>query len=338
MVNASGLEDIAAGSDEMLTLYELARSLGSQVNVADAGDVIAKHLRRLIPSALCVFFLYDDATDELESRHAVGDGASLAWALRIPLGQRLSGWVAANRQTILNSDPILDLGEIARSMTPRLRSCLSTPLITDGQLVGVLSLYSALQDAFTEDHRRIVEVAAKQIAQTLKRAAALDSSVQHDPLTGLPDISQLEQLLENGAKKPVTAPSELALLFIDVTTLKGINTSHGRVVADEAVRHVVRQARSGLRVSDVLFRSKSDEFVAVLNATDDETAATIAATIRQNIQGFPIAIRGGMQLTVQVSVTCVRVPQDGQSLMALTTAARSRTMADNQLHGGGSIH
>ena len=29
------------------------------------------------------------------------------------MGQRLSGWVAANRQTILNSDPMLDLGEIA---------------------------------------------------------------------------------------------------------------------------------------------------------------------------------------------------------------------------------
>ena len=35
--------------------------------------------------------------------------------MKVSLGQRLSGWVAANRQTISNSDPMLDLGDVARS-------------------------------------------------------------------------------------------------------------------------------------------------------------------------------------------------------------------------------
>ena len=123
--SAPGLDDITASTEEMLALYDLAQGLMGQIAFADAADVIAKHLRRLVPASTCAFFLYDSDTDELVTAHASGEGASQFAELRIPRGQRLTGWVAANRQTILNSDPILDVGDAARHFKPRLRSCLS---------------------------------------------------------------------------------------------------------------------------------------------------------------------------------------------------------------------
>src|SRR5262249_14941946 len=48
VTGSSRLEDIAASADEMLTLYELARGLAGQASIGDTGDIIAKHLRRLI--------------------------------------------------------------------------------------------------------------------------------------------------------------------------------------------------------------------------------------------------------------------------------------------------
>src|SRR5262249_25302825 len=163
------LEEIAASADEMLTLYELARSLAGQVSVSDAGDVIANHLRRLIPSSLCAFYLYDERTAEIEAKHVVGEGANIVRGMRIAVGQRLSGWVAAHRQTILNSDPTLDLGEAARARSLALKTCISTPLIADDdKLIGVLTLYTGEATAFNDDHRRIVEVVARQIAHTFR--------------------------------------------------------------------------------------------------------------------------------------------------------------------------
>ena len=53
-------------------------------------------------------FVYNPSTDELEARHATGEASASLKGLRIPLGQRISGWVAVNRQTALNSDPTLD--------------------------------------------------------------------------------------------------------------------------------------------------------------------------------------------------------------------------------------
>ena len=131
------LDEIAASTEEMLTLFDLARGLTSLMSFQDVGDVIAKHLRRLVPCSLCVFFVYDMESDDLVAAHASGDNAALVSGLRIGLGQRLSGWVAANRQSIRNSDPVLDLGEAARAIAPRPRSCLSAPLLIDKELVGV---------------------------------------------------------------------------------------------------------------------------------------------------------------------------------------------------------
>ena len=210
-------------------------------------------------------------------------------------------------------------------------------MISETQLVGVLTLYSSLADAFTEDHRRIIEVVAKQVAHTLKRAAEFDTRIRRDSLTGLPNLSQLTQLVDTEAQHRSPAPG-LTLLFIDVADLKQINTLHGRNAGDEVLGHVVRQARSGLRAADILTRSDSDEFVAVLHATDMETATTIASRVRRNIHEHPLTIRGGLTLTVDTTVTCVSAPQDGDSLRALTAAARVRIVAAHEKPDSGSIH
>ena len=110
----AGLTDIAASTEEMLVLYDLARGLLGRLELADAADIISKHLRRIVPASTCVIFLYDIERDELVAAHASGDNAPHFAELRIPRGQRLTGWVAANKQSIVNSDPVLDLGESAR--------------------------------------------------------------------------------------------------------------------------------------------------------------------------------------------------------------------------------
>lgn len=156
-------ENIAAHSEEMQTLFDLASILNGQPSFAQRLEAVTSRIRRLVPFVLAVYFTYQDATDELVASYVVGDGARFVKDLRIALGQRLSGWVAANRQTIMNSDAALDLGEVVKVVSPRLRTCLSTPLTAQNQLVGVLTVYASSNEAFTEDHRRILEAAARDI-------------------------------------------------------------------------------------------------------------------------------------------------------------------------------
>ena len=330
------LDEIAASADEMLTLYDLARALAGQVNSADASDVIAKHLRRLVPSRLCVFFMYNSDTDELEATHTFGESSAMVKGLRIPLGQRLSGWVAANRQTILNSDAWLDLGEVARSSTCRLRSCLSTPFLAEHRLLGVLTLYSQAAEGFNDDHRRIVEAIAKQIGHTFRTATDIDGTEKRDRLTGLPNIAQLEHMLRPSSNATGQPTIEFALLHIDVVGLKDINALHGQEVGDQTLRHIVQQTRRTIRMGDILFRHRSDEFVVFLSGADTQEAFTLARSIRESIERQPLILGNQGTLTVEATVTPVSFPADGASLSDLLSTAQSRK--SESVSSEGSIH
>ena len=145
--------DYTTAHARTVTLYELVRALAGQISFDEAADIIARHLQHLIPSSLCAFYFYDASRDELEAKHIIGFGASALKGMRIQLGQRLSGWVAANRQSILNSDAALDLGDVEPGLT--MRSCLSTALVAQDTLVGVLTLYSTELNGFDDDSSKV---------------------------------------------------------------------------------------------------------------------------------------------------------------------------------------
>ncbi len=320
--NAPSLDEIASSADEMLTLYDLARALAGQVSSADASDIIAKHLRRLIPSSLCIFFMYDASTDELEAAHAFGEASGIVKGIKIPLGQRLSGWVAANRQTIANSDAFLDLGDAARSSSARLRSCLSTPFLAGDQLLGVVTLYSQSENGFTDDHRRIVEAIAKQIGHTFRSTIDVEASTK-DALTGLPSIVQLEHMLRHSSQMSGHTPTEFSLLLIDVVGLKEINEVHGHDIGDQTLRHIVQQTRRTMRIGDILFRYRGDEFVVFLSGADSDEAIRLAGLIRENVRMHSLVLENQQVVTIEIRVNLVSAPTEGVPLTDRINDARS---------------
>jgi diguanylate cyclase (GGDEF)-like protein/putative nucleotidyltransferase with HDIG domain len=317
-------DDISGSTEEMLTLFSLARGMTSLSSLQDVADVIAKHLRRLIPSTLSVFYLYESETDELVVAHASGEGASYVIGLRIGTGQRLSGWVAANRQTIRNSDPVLDFGEAARSMTPRPRSCLSTPLLVGHTLIGVLTLYSTTQEAFSEEHQRVAEIVGRQVAPAIQQAAEHQKTrvgVLRDQLTGLPHLEQYRdlaaaQVAESTVQRPVS------LLLVDVNNLDRINKSLGRLAGDDVMGRVVRAARRSLRAADMLFRYGDDEFVALLLQTTIATGRAIAQRVIDSVATDQESVDHAARFGISVFV--VSAPQDGRTLDELLESALRR--------------
>lgn len=312
-LNAAG--EISASSDEMLTLYELARALAGRGSQADASEIIARHLRRLIPSSLVAFFVYDTAKDELVADQAVGDGAAMIRGLRISVGQRLSGWVAANRKTIVNSDPTLDLGDTARARPLQLRSCISTPLVDNGDLTGVLTLYSSEPNGFTEDHRRVIETIARQIAHTYKAVAVTD------PVDRLKELPYLDRLQEFVSATDFKLPTpRVALLFMSVLDFRMIVQEHGKDTATDVLRYVAHHSSGALRVADILFRYGTDEFVALLNDSDSDNGRLVAARIYESIKQQPFVLRG-TTLPIDLVMKSVSSPHDGISLAELIESA-----------------
>ena len=322
----ASLDEIAASTEETLVLYDLAIGLTGQVHLGDVGDVIAKHLRRIVPASDIVFYVYEAQTDDLVSMHAAGSHAAHLVGLRIPRGERLSGWVAANKQTILNADPILDLGDVSRLLRPRLRSCISTPLVSGQDLIGVLTLYSVDADSFNEDHKRILEIVGRQVSHTVRQALTFEryrATDLRDTATGLPNVRQLQRMFA-AASTNVQPEDKVSVIFVTIRQ-GGIRHSSGIApVGDRAIEAVASGIRKALRVGDLLFRYDANELAILLSQTDAETANLVAERTRLSLstelserpEVWPISVKVGV----------ATAPADGVSVEDLVTTARGREL------------
>ena len=152
---------------------ELAQSLAGQVSLREAGHSVVNSVHHLMPFSLCALYLPIEDSNDIEVLFSVGEGADLVKGLRVRIGEKLSGWVAANRQTIMNSNPAIDLGHLAGSQLLSMKSCISTALETaNHDLLGVLTVYAKEDNVFDEEHRLDIETIAREIADALSRDAA----------------------------------------------------------------------------------------------------------------------------------------------------------------------
>ena len=114
---------------------------------------ISRYLETVAPGAVCVLYGHEvDQARPIFSHASLPEHECLLRDVSMPLGERLSGWVGANRRTMLNSDPALDLGDLAAAWCPRLHTCFSMPLIVNDTLLGVCSVYSPDPQGFS--HRQ----------------------------------------------------------------------------------------------------------------------------------------------------------------------------------------
>ena len=149
-------------------MYDLGEAIARKTPAV--AELLHGALAQTMPATCTLIFGYEAATDELFAQDAAGRYPVEARTLAIPLGQRLSGWVAAQRSTIVNSDAALDLGSLAMQVDPPLRSCLSTALCIGDQLIGVVTVYSTEVDPFEDSHVGLLEVLAARIAGTVQEA------------------------------------------------------------------------------------------------------------------------------------------------------------------------
>jgi putative nucleotidyltransferase with HDIG domain len=164
----------ASASRDLELAFQLGRSLPPDLSPAALGAAVWAHIAPHVPAAAFVLFAYDEGTDALVPAWSAGD-VTVAPAVRIPLGERLSGWVAASRQAIFNSDARLDLDAGVRDDT-LLRSALAVPIELDGRIGGVLTFYSRAPEGFSERHLQIAHALACIVAIWQRQAACCRSS------------------------------------------------------------------------------------------------------------------------------------------------------------------
>jgi hypothetical protein len=182
LINADGLDmsnstealkRIRSNASETALLNEFDRRLAGTVTAEQAIDLTAQFLRQLTSATVYAYYRYNAQADTLVCDCAVGDQQRLLESLTMSLGDRVSGWVAVNRRTSLNSHAALDLGRVADAYKPPLESTLSTPIVRGEDLIGVLTGYSPLENGFSEPHRYAFEYMAASLANKLHSTSTI---------------------------------------------------------------------------------------------------------------------------------------------------------------------
>jgi putative nucleotidyltransferase with HDIG domain len=175
--------------DDLLAIISLSRALGGEATFGDAAVLATTYLSRIVPDTTFAFYIHDPASGQLVARHAMGEHAAALRGTSIAMSERLSGWVAACRQTIANSDAALDLYD--RGI--KLGSALSAPLVDGERVVGVFTAYAAAPQAFTEDQSRLVEMMAPHLGRIVGAAMRTEQRTRdiQEPRTAAPGTRDL---------------------------------------------------------------------------------------------------------------------------------------------------
>ena len=171
---SQALDDAAPA--ELLAFVSLARAFTGEACVADVLALGSALVADVMPGSTGAWFLPDAAHDRLVVADAFGPAAAALRATSVPIGERLTGWVAVRRQPIINSEATLDLGARVDAVTPPLSRCTSLPLMVGDALVAVLTLYTAAPDGFTADQGRLVQIVAPHLARAIDAAVRTRSA------------------------------------------------------------------------------------------------------------------------------------------------------------------
>lgn len=127
--------------------------------LADRGaatwPTLATVLTRLPGADTVLIFGVDDVRQCLQPIGVAGRLVPGVDRLSIAVGERMSGWVAATRQPMLNVEAALDLFDAA---APHLHAAAAVACDSPSGLV-VVAVYSSMAAPFTRDHAQLIEAA-----------------------------------------------------------------------------------------------------------------------------------------------------------------------------------
>jgi len=141
-----------------------------------------------------------------------------------------------------------------------------------------------------------------------------------DPLTGLPNRSQMHERLDQMVVAARQTNTHIAVLFLDLDRFKPINDTMGHPAGDRVLKEVASRLQNCIKKQDLVSRMSGDEFtIAITDQKDADSAANTAVKVGERIlhalqQPFFIEQR---ELFLTGSIGIAIFPHDGQTVTEL---------------------
>lgn len=322
-------ERIRSAHREVITLYDIAQTIGTSLDLRDTFAVFASRLEDIVSYTTCVLFLVRPDSTDVEAVHVAGRYSEVFKGKSLPSGAGIAGWVVANRHPMHNCDPRLDFDVLKVELPEAYRTATVVPLTRDDVVLGALAMYSADLASYTADHLRLMEAVAKLASDAIANAVhheRTETSALTDLLTGLPNARALRYRFEEEADRARRHRDGFSVLMMDLDGFKAVNDKFGHQAGDQLLRELSVLLLTHVRSSDFVSRYAGDEFVAILQVGQEEVQE-LAARIQRSIDRHDFGFQGS-KLFIGLSIGSATFGADGETLDELLLTADRAMYAD----------
>jgi diguanylate cyclase (GGDEF)-like protein/putative nucleotidyltransferase with HDIG domain len=322
----------AAIQRELYSVFEFAQADFHCLTPGEIFSFMGRRLANLIHFDTAVFYSASLEEAVVAAAHSIGQNSEFFEDLKLPLEQKLTGWVAANNQSLCNLPPFPDFLNFTEPK-PAFQISAIAPINRHNEVLGAVSLYRTDNVKFTDEEFRRLEIIASQTAILLAKCREQTPGVDSltDSLTSLPNSFQLYLMFDSVAVDASRYEYPLTLLSIHLDDMANIRRKWGHLSGDEAIRAVSTYLRRELRDTDLLIRYAAEEFVSVNPKMSREQAENLKSRVQNELDHFNFAVRAQTEIPLQVSVGIAVFPDDGVALDLLLSVSALRAREDREL-------
>ncbi len=331
ITNAVKREQHLRASERILKLERRVLELIATGDSFDAVlDEICSTVEQLIPNAATAIMLLDESGQQLRIKSAPGLPSSFNRREdSLQLGSSITTCTRAVQMRTLAVTPDIQQDESWRPWAEsaarlQIAACWAQPIVAAyDEVVGVFACYPQTSGAPGESERQLLQRMAHLAAIALERHRRMERIrflALHDPLTGLPNRSLLNEHLGRNLRRARRENKQFALMFIDLDGFKQINDQHGHDAGDDLLSVLAGRMTEQLRGTDTCARIGGDEFVVMLETVQSPESAALVANKILRCLSTPVQ-RGQLSLQVSASIGIALYPHDGISADALLTRA-----------------
>lgn len=185
-----------------------------------------------------------------------------------------------------------------------------------GHLYKIVSYGFIYQVVFVSSVRAPYERLAVEMNERIAAQQRADFMAHFDSLTGLPNLSQLEERTRQAIASALKLKGVIAVLYVDLDHFKMVNDSFGRTFGDQLLCTTSVRLQQALPDSAMLARAGGDEFVVLL--ADLKSAEGASAVIQRVLDQLadPFMIER-QEIVVSISIGVAVGPSDGMDFPCL---------------------